>query len=171
MKKLFIILLIASVGLMGQDLKNRLNKMHPAANAAKLGNTIEAIKDALKGEEVLFAPVTISASGNGKALANTATTVAINGTFYSIPADTSTAFTATTHDVGYQKWGSYKLSVGADSTYTITMSASTYATADSAIDAIASTPANTSASEITGAGWDIMVIFMPVSCSIGFFKA
>jgi len=144
--KSFIILaliatfLIIGVGGTYTTYTNRVNKMNPVANAVKMGNMFDAINAALRGEDVLCSTVTLSAGTSDTAKVKVAAyNTWFDGAFLGFPA-AEKAFTATTHDVDSSKYATYKLSVKSDSTLTLTMSAATYTTADSAIDALPATP-------------------------------
>lgn len=146
-KSILIISLVAmflliSVGGTLTTYTNRVNRMNPVANAVKMGNMFDAINAALRGEDVLCSSITLSAGTSDTAKVKIAAFNAwFDGSFMGFPA-AEKAFTATTHDVDSSKYATYKLSTQSDSTLTLTMSAATYATADSAIDALAATPTN-----------------------------
>lgn len=157
-KNIFLITIIAlllmSVTINAQAYKDRVDKISPAANAAALGETINVLKKALEGQDVLFEQPTLTYgwgasdtvkvqvySTNSTLSQDSSILMYFDRSAVVIP-DTVFAFTATTHDVDSSKYGAFKFSIGSDSSLTVSMSAATYATFDSAYAAVPATPAN-----------------------------
>lgn len=140
-----ILILMLFVGLsISQIYEKQINDMNPASYVTRLGTLVNTIKKALEGDDVLMDTATLSyavgASDTAK-VSVTAIKTWFDGSYLSIP-QTDVAFTATSHDIADAKWGLYKVSVASDSTYILTMSASTYDTAILAIAALPATPSN-----------------------------
>lgn len=106
---------------------DRLNSENPVFYEAKLGDKLKALIDVLNGVVaalqggtfVLKAPV----------LSNSTTALSIGATPYQIQgvqawrAAGTVALTATTHDVGVDKWAAFRVSVASGGTATITKGA------------------------------------------------
>ena len=122
--------------------KTRFNNMAPIAKKANFGNMLDAICGVLRGDEVLTSATTLSiGTSSKKALKHSAVTGWINGVYFAANA-AETAFTATAHDIADGKWSSYKVSIAANGTVTITKAASDYTTRALAVAALAATPAS-----------------------------
>lgn len=121
--------------------KTRFNNLAPVAKKASLGNMLDAICGVLRGDEVLTSATTLSiGTSSKKKIKTSAVTGWINGVYFAANA-AETAFTATSHDIADGKWSSYKLSIIANGTITITKAAADYATRALAIAAVPATPA------------------------------
>ena len=93
------------------------------------------------------APITspgLSIGSTDTQLANAAFHYTVNGTPYKKAAVAAgTAFTATTHDIDANDWASFRVSIQADGTITLTVSASVdHTTEQAAINDLAATPAD-----------------------------
>lgn len=120
--------------------KTRINNLAPVAKKVSLGNMLDAICGVLRGDEVLTSATTLSIGTSSKPKVKVgAVTGWINGVYFAANAQ-EVAFTATDHDVADTKWATYRLSIVANGTVTITKSASTYATRALAIAALPAVP-------------------------------
>jgi hypothetical protein len=121
--------------------KIRLNNLAPVARACKLGYMLDALCGIARGEEVMTSQVTLSIGTSAPAKVKvSAVTGYVNGVWFTANAQ-EVAFTATGHDVLDTKWATYRISIVANGTVTITMSASVYSTRALAVAALAAVPA------------------------------
>ena len=147
MKKLTIIFLAlcivgVSFGVTGYIARLNNGMSGAEARAIKFGNMLSAMNTIFLAGDVLVSDPALSAGTSDTAKVKMAATKTwFDGSYLALPA-AEKAFTATGHDIVAGKYATYKLSVKSDSTLTLTKSAATYTTADSARNALAATPAN-----------------------------
>lgn len=121
--------------------KTRVNNLAPVAKKISMGNLLDAVCGVLRGDEVLTSETTLSiGTSSKKALKVGAVTGWINGVYFTANAQEK-AFTATDHDVAKDKWSSYRISIVANGTVTITKAAADYASRALAIAAVPECPA------------------------------
>ncbi|MDD5220155.1 MAG: hypothetical protein PHV11_06295 [Candidatus Bipolaricaulis sp.] len=138
---LVAVVLVGTVGTMPY-FETRLNYAMPVFRALNFGTLLDQVIGIHTGEEILTGTVAMDSSTfDVTALRITGHMGYINGTFYDFP-DTTKALTGTTHDVDNKKWASFRVVIAADSTVTVTKSASTYSTEALAIAAVPAVTAN-----------------------------
>lgn len=122
--------------------KTRFNNLAPVAKKASFGNMLDAICGVLRGDEVLTSATTLSIGTSSKPkLKVGAVTGWINGVYFAANAQ-EVAFTGTSHDIADGKWSTYRVSIVANGTVTITKAAADYATRALAIAALPAIPAS-----------------------------
>ncbi len=140
----FILILIFACffqGAYSQTYEARINETAPALNAAKVGGILNELCKIHNGGDVLATTPVIALGSTDS------TDMEFTNTLYSwfdgVLNTTTTqeeAFTATTHDVADGKFASFQYSLASNDATTLTVSAATYATFDSAVTALAAVP-------------------------------